>query len=135
MAFGAKQIFPLDFNKSAAIGVSLPFNVPGVFKPNYTTKEAIKFNLINYFLTNPGERPLNPTFGGGLRAFIFEQISNDNLDFLKDRISSNLESFFSNINIDNLEIYRLEDNNTITISLAYSIINTNIDDVLEIDFT
>jgi len=135
MAFGAKQIFPLDFNKSAAIGVSLPFNVPGVFKPNYTTAAAIKNNLINYFLTNQGERPLNPTFGGGLRAFIFEQISNDNLDFLKDRISSNLESFFSNINIDNLEIYRLEDNNTITISLAYSIINTNIDDVLEIDFT
>ena len=56
MAFGAKQISPIDFNKSAAVGVDLPFNAPGVFRSNFTTKQAIKNNLINYFLTNPGER-------------------------------------------------------------------------------
>ena len=60
MAFGAKQISPIDFNKSAAVGVDLPFSAKGVFKSNFTTKEATKNNLINYFLTNPGERPLNP---------------------------------------------------------------------------
>ena len=33
------------------------------------------FRMLNdYFLTNPGERPLNPNFGGGLGSFIFEQI-------------------------------------------------------------
>ena len=81
MAFEAQQIFPIDFNKSAAVGVDLPFNAPGVFRSNFTTKQAIKNNLINYFLTNPGERPLNPSFGGGLRSFIFEQIATNNLDF------------------------------------------------------
>ena len=96
MAFGAKQISPIDFNKSAAVGVDIPFSAPGVFKPNYTTKAATKNNLINYFLTNPGERPLNPTFGGGLRAFIFEQITTDNLDFLEEQISSDLKTFFPN---------------------------------------
>ena len=75
MAFGQQQIFPIDFNKSAAVGVDLPFSAPGVFKSNYTTAAATKNNLINYFLTNPGERPLNPSFGGGLRAFIFQQIN------------------------------------------------------------
>jgi phage baseplate assembly protein W len=134
MAFNAQQIFPIDFNKSAAVGVDIPFSSPGVFKPNYTTKNAIKNNLINYFLTNPGERPLNPTFGGGLRAFIFEQITTDNLDFLKERISSDLSTFFSNINIINLEILRQEDTNTITVSLSYNVINTNISDTIEIDF-
>ena len=102
MAFGAKQIFPIDFNKSAAVGVNLPFSAPGVFFSNYTTKEATKNNLINYFLTNKGERPLNPLFGGGLRAFIFQQISDNNLDFLKQEIESSLQTFFSNINVDNL---------------------------------
>ena len=76
MAFNAQQIYPIDFNKSAAVGVDLPFSDPAVFKPNYTTAAAIKNNLINYFLTNPGERYLNP-IGGGLRAFIFEQITTD----------------------------------------------------------
>lgn len=134
MAFDAQQIYPIDFNKSAAVGVDIPFSMPGVFNPNYTTAAAIKNNLINYFLTNQGERPLNPTFGGGLRAFIFQQITTDNLDFLEERISTDLEQFFPNVAVGNLEILRQEDTNTITVSLTYSVINTNINDTLEIDF-
>ena len=74
MAFGVVQIYPNDTRARVGIGVDIPFNEGGVFTPNYTTKEAIKNNLINYFLTNPGERPGNPTFGGGLRNFIFTNI-------------------------------------------------------------
>jgi len=135
MAFGAQQIFPIDLNKSAAVGVDLPFNANSVFRSNYTTAEATKNNLLNYFLTNPGERPLNPSFGAGLRAFIFEQIATENLDFLQRDIESKLKIFFTNISILNLEILRQEDNNTITVSLTYSIKRTNIKDTIEIDFT
>ena len=135
MAFGAQQISPIDFNKSAAVGVDLPFSSPGVFKPNYTTQAAIKNNLINYFLTNPGERPLNPSFGGGLRAFIFEQITTGNLDFLEQRISSDLEVFFPQINVGELEVLSQEDRNIITVVLKYNVKNTNISDTLEINFT
>ena len=134
MPFDAQQIYPIDFNNSAAVGVDIPFSGPCVFTPNYTTAAAIKNNLINYFLTNPGKRPLNPTFGGGLRAFIFEQITTDNLDFLEERISNDLNEFFPNVSVGNLEILRQEDTNTITVSLTYSVINTNINDTLEIDF-
>ena len=84
MAFNPQQIYPIDLNASKAVGVDIPFNSNAVFKSNYLTKDAIKNNLINFFLTNPGERYLNPTFGGGLRAFIFEQITSDNLDFLRE---------------------------------------------------
>ena len=134
MAFDAQQIFPIDFNKSAAVGVDLPFSALGVFKSNYTTAAAIKNNLINYFLTNPGERPLNPSFGGGLRAFIFEQINTNNLDFLEKRITSEIGLFFPNINIDNLLIGKQEDENTINVSLDYSIINTGITDNINLEF-
>ena len=71
---------------------------------------------------------------GGLRAFIFEQITTDNLDFLEERISNDLNYFFPNVAVGNLEILRQEDTNTITVSLTYSVINTNINDTLEIDF-
>ena len=135
MAFGAKQIFPIDFNKSAAVGVDIPFSAAGVFKPNYTTATATKYNLLNFLLTNPGERPLNPTFGGGLRDFIFEQITTDNLDFLNEEIEEKIQQFFPNINIDNLNISSQPDNNIITVSLSYSIKNTNINDTVEIDFS
>ena len=95
MAFNAQQIYPIDFNKSAAVGIDIPFNAPSVFRPNYTTKAAIKNHLINYFLTN----------------------------------------FFPNVNVNNLEILKQEDLNTITVLLSYNVINTNINDTLEIDFT
>ena len=134
MAFGAKQISPIDFNKSAAVGVDIPFSAPGVFKPNYTTAAATKNNLINYFLTNPGERPLNPNFGGGLRSFIFEQIQDDNLDFLKQSIQSNLNDFFPTVNILNLNILKDINSNSISVSLDYNIKNTGINDSLNIDF-
>lgn len=67
MAFGVRRVYPNDLRPRVAIGVDLPFSDPAVFRPNYQTKDAIKNNLINFFLTNPGERVLNPLFGGGLR--------------------------------------------------------------------
>tara|TARA_Y100001972_G_scaffold56560_1_gene69571 strand:- start:16602 stop:17072 length:471 start_codon:yes stop_codon:yes gene_type:complete len=155
MAFGTKKISPIDLNKRAALGVNIPFsNQPGYinnenpldplsfklnqdsspFVSNYTTAEAIKNNLINYFLTNKGERFFNPTFGGGLRSFIFEQITIGNLDFLKERIEDDLNRFFSDVIINNLDILQKEDSNTINISLTYSVINTDINDTLEMNF-
>ena len=134
MAFGQQQIFPIDFNKSAAVGVDLPFSAPGVFYSNYTTAAAIKNNLINYFLTNPGERPLNPTFGGGLRSFIFEQITENNTDFLKEQIESDISLFFPNITILRLNINSLEDTHTINAILEYSVNQTNITDTLQMNF-
>ena len=49
MAFGAKKIFPIDTKPGIAVGVSLPFNAPNVFYSTYTTKDSIKYNLINFF--------------------------------------------------------------------------------------
>jgi phage baseplate assembly protein W len=132
MAFDPQQIYPIDLNANAAVGVNLPLNGPAVFISNYQTKDAIKNNLINFFLTNPGERPLNPTFGGGLRAFIFEQITSDNLNFLREDINSKISLYFPNINVADLIIAGQEDLNQITVTLKYSVINTNITDTLEI---
>jgi phage baseplate assembly protein W len=135
MAFGAKQIFPNDLRPRTAIGVDLPFNGAGVFILNYTTKDAIKANLINYFLTNPGERPANPTFGAGLRAYIFTQIESNNLDFIKEDIQQKLGSNFPNIAVDSVEVLGQEDYNTINIIIKYSIVNTGINDELQMNFT
>ena len=134
MAFNAQQINPIDFNNSAAVGINLPLQFPTSFNPNFTSKDAIRNNLINYFLTEPGEIPLNPLFGGGLRSFIFEQITTDNLDFLKERIQGQLSVSFPDIIVDKLEILRQEDNNTITVSLDYSIINSNNGSTVQFNF-
>ena len=135
MAFGAKQIFPNDTKARVAIGINLPLNGRAVFDSNYQTKDAIKSNLINYFLTNPGERNGNPTFGAGLRSFLFEQITNDNLDFLEENIQEKLKNFFPNVNVEGVELTSNQDKNEIKITITYSIINTGINDELELSFT
>ena len=115
MAFGAKQIFPVDLNPRRAVGVDIPFTGEVAFTPNYLTKDAIKNNLINYFLTNPGERPGNPTFGGGLRKFIFTQIEQNNLDFIKEDIQDKINQNFSNILVSSIQILENTDFNSINI--------------------
>jgi len=134
MAFGAQQIFPIDLDNSAAVGIELPLNGPAVFKSNFQTKDAIKSDLINFLLTNPGERYLNPLFGAGLRDFIFSQISDGNLEFLKQDLQSKIQANFPNIRVDTLEVLRNDDNNTITVSFTYSVINTNLTDEITLSF-
>jgi phage baseplate assembly protein W len=134
MAFGAKKIFPIDKQPSTAVGVDIPFNAPAVFMSNYLTQDAIKNNLINFFLTNQNECYLNPNFGGNLRAFIFEQISTDNLDGLKEDIQSQLGLYFPNVIISSLDILSSPDTNQISVDFTYSIANTGITDELSLSF-
>lgn len=135
MAFGAKKIYPIDTKPGTGVGVAIPFNVPGVFKTTYTTKEAIKNNLINFFLTNKNEIYLNPTFGGNLRAFIFQQITTGNLDSLKEDIQSQLNLYFPSVIVESLNIDSQPDINQVSIILKYNIADTGFTDTLEIAFT
>ena len=133
MAYNQQQINPL--NSSAAVGIDLPFNGPAVFNSNFLTKDSIKSNLINFFLTNPGERFLNPTFGGGLRSYIFEQITNDTTEFLTEDVSTKISEFFPNVEVQDLKVLNNSDTNQITINLIYIVKNTNIQDEINISFT
>ena len=135
MAFGAKQIFPNDTRARVAIGVDLPLNGEVAFHSNYQTKDAVKNNLINYFLTNPGERPGNPSFGAGLRQYIFTQITDGNLDFLKEDIQEKLTTYFPRVSVESVEVTSDQDRNTIKVNIKYFVINTDINDTLELSFT
>jgi phage baseplate assembly protein W len=134
MAFGAKKIFPIDTQPGTAVGVDIPFNAPAVFKPNYTTQASIKNNLINFFLTNKNERYLNPIFGGNLRAFVFQQIAEGSIEYLKQDIQSQLGIYFSNVIIESLEVLSNTDNNQIDIILKYSIKDTGLTDTVQLAF-
>jgi phage baseplate assembly protein W len=135
MAFGAKKIFPIDTKPGTGVGVAIPFNAPGVFKTTYTTKEAVKNNLINFFLTNQNERYLNPTFGGNLRAFVFQQISDGTIESLKEDIQSQLTLYFPNVVVESLDVDSIPDAQQVNIILKYNIIDTGLTDTLEIAFT
>jgi len=135
MARLVKNIDPRDLkNKQIAIGISIPFNGPGVFNLTYSTKDQLKSNLVNFFLTNFGERVLNPTFGGNLRQELFEQISNGTLEDIKSNMEELISRNFPSLKITEVKVLGDADKNKVLVSVKYSVPNMAIEDEIQINF-
>ena len=134
MAFEVKKIDPLDLQPRKGVGVSLPFTGPGVFNITYETKDAIKTNMINFFLTGAGERFLNPTFGSGLRNLLFDQLTQDKIDQIKSVIQECFSVYFPRVVTTDMQLNAQPDTNTVYFTMSYTISETNIEDSLVINF-
>lgn len=134
MAFNSRKINPLDLQPRKAIGVSLPLSGKAVFNSTYETKDAIRTNLINYFLTGQGERYLNPSFGTEIRNLMFENINQDMVDRVKSTVSRGLTEYFPKVIPTDFQVLGTPDTNTVTLLLRYAIRDTNIEDEVVINF-
>jgi phage baseplate assembly protein W len=134
MAYNIININPLDLQPSKGIGIKLPFDGSTGLNITYTTKDAVRSNILNFFLTGKRERVMNPNFGAGIREQLFEQIVQGTIDNIRDIIEFNLDSLFPQINLNNLQIDSSPDQNLIQIFISYSIRNTNIEDEILINF-
>ena len=143
MAIRIPNKHPLDINKRVAVGVSIPFNgVPtnpnnslfsgstfpppapqgnSVFNSTYTTIDQIKSNVINYVLTNKGERVLNPNYGSNLRNFIFENLTETNLRALEIKLSNDISSNFPSVNVQSVILTPAYESNAVQLDITYSI--------------
>ena len=129
------RVNPLDLQKNIAIGVSLPFNGPGVFKSTYTTKDQIKSNLINLLLIDKGERVMNPNFGTNLKRFLFEGITNNNIETLKDNILSSILTYIYEITVTNIVLVPDTDNNLVSLTIEYYLNISQTPDQITVQFT
>ena len=135
MAYIVRNVDVLDLKPSTGVGIDLPFNGPTGINTTYTTKDAVKANLLNFILTVKRERVMNPTFGSGVRDLIFEQQTDELTDQIEDLIIGGEEVYFPQVQINTLNVVQSPDSYTVTIYLNYSVINTNIQDELQINIT
>jgi phage baseplate assembly protein W len=133
MAYIVKNVDVLDLKPSTGVGISVPFDGATGINTTYTTTDTIKSNLINFLLTGKRERVMNPSFGSGLREILFEQLTADTTAIINDLIKGGIEEFFPQVVIEDLNITLDEFNQTINIYLKYTIINTNIEDELQLN--
>lgn len=124
--------YPIDLDKRKAVGFGFPLNGDAVFVPTYDTREQIKANLVNYLLTNRGERVFNPTFGADLRNLLFESPTNSSLEELEFKISDSIANRFPQIKIKEINFQDLADQNAINFTLTYEIVLFGIEDEIEI---
>ena len=113
---------PQDIGQPKGIGINILFNNDtSVFNTTTTTKEQVKSNLINFVLTNKGERIFNPEFGGDIRAALFEP------DVIFESLAAKLEqdiyTYVPNIVINDISVRALSDQNLVNISINYTINN------------
>jgi phage baseplate assembly protein W len=130
MAYNLVKIPAVDFKPSTALGVALPFQAPNAFTSVYTTQEQTKYNILNFLLTDRGERPFNPNFGAGIRRRLFDPMIQGDLDSLKKTISNQVEAYFPNVAMTTLEITPNYEENSINIILNYTIKNLRTNDTL-----
>lgn len=134
MAYNIININPLDLQPSKGVGIKVPFDGPTGLNVTYTTKEAVKSNILNFFLTGRRERIMNPIFGAGIREQLFEQITNNTAENLEDIITFGLGDYFPQIQLIDLNVNASPDQNLIQIYFSYSIKNTNMQDEITINF-
>ena len=134
MAFDRQKIDPLDLVDSQGVGVSLPFESEAVFNQTFTTREALKTNLINYFLTGRGERYLNPNFGSPLRPLLFEQLTEDKVTQIRTVVERDLSIYFPQVGVIEMNVEGFPNTNMVQFALRYRVVDTPIEDELTIDF-
>jgi|TARA_R100000030_G_scaffold68448_1_gene52244 hypothetical protein len=125
--------FPIDLQPSKAIGFGFPIDGPAVFIPTFTTREQTKANLVNYLLTNKGERVFNPNFGADLRNLLFENIVESTQDDIKTQIQDAIGLYFPTVEIKEIEFVNEADRNTTTFNLTYQIQNFGVEDEINIE--
>ena len=123
---------PIDLQPSRAVGFGFPLDGDAVFIPTFTTREQTKANLLNYLLTNKGERVFRPNFGANLRNLLFENIIDSTMDDLEASIQSDISFFFPNVLVKQLNFNNDPDRNEINFTLTYQIVNMGVEDDLQI---
>ncbi|MDB4232295.1 GPW/gp25 family protein [Candidatus Pelagibacter sp.] len=134
MAYNIININPLDLSPSKGVGIQVPFNGPTGLNITYTTKDATKSNILNFFLTGKRERIMNPNLGAGIREQLFEQITQGTVQNMEDIITFGLSDYFPQITLNKLTINASPDQNFLQVYISYSIKNGNIKDELLINF-
>jgi len=121
MAYQVK-IHPLDFEPNVAIGIGLPlFGSDNRFKLNYLTLDQAIANAKNLLLTNTRERVMQPLFGCDIRKTLFDNLTEETIETLDDRIREAFGYWLPYIFINELILTPNYDYNKLGIKLSISL--------------
>lgn len=91
-----------------------------------TNEDAVKRAVRNLILTNTGERLFAPGIGANINRMLFELADNDSLDLAQEQISSTLRLYEPRIRVLDVTANLLPDDNTMSVTIRFSLINTEI---------
>ena len=106
------------------------FNDNKGFLDHSSSKEVIRFHLTNLFLTNPGEKISDGSYGIGMRRYLFENGAEEIIDVIETQITKQLSTYMPYIQTNQVNVEFVEETNSLAVSLDYTILETSENDVV-----
>ena len=121
--------FDIDNNDDFYIGVQFPLSYGGTygfFNRSKTLFEQVKSNIRNLILTNLGERIFQPELGSNVQSIIFENITNDLISDVRDKVEEAVREAISQwlpyVILNEVNVFQDENNpNKVFLQIEYSI--------------
>ena len=105
---GFSPKYPLTFNSS-----------DGYYAMNKTIFEAIKQNLKNLILTNPGEKIMDPEYGVGISKYLFENVESGINTSLTAEIEFQTRKYLPQISLIDVSVLTNRDRSDIADNSLY----------------
>jgi phage baseplate assembly protein W len=111
----------------AFLGVGWAFPVSASAGDTATAayEEDVRESILIILQTNPGERVMRPTFGAGLRDFVFEPVNTTTMALLQTRVNDSLVDWEPRIDVESVVVTATGELNTLNIEIAYLVRATN----------
>lgn len=118
---------PDAVNRILGVGWAYPLAVePGGTIAVAAYEEDVSQAIMIILGTNPGERVMRPTYGAGLRDFVFGPISAASLALVKQRVLDALVDEEPRIDVDSVDVaVESPGSSTVLINVAYRVRSTN----------
>ena len=100
-----------------------------------TDAAAVKQAVKNLLLTNHGDKPFEPIFGGDLNSFLFENMEDIDEIEIQDQIVTALNNYEPRALVQNVRVHLLPDNNSIQIRVTFRVVNTFEEVELNVELT
>ncbi len=100
----------------------------GPYEPITSEVESIQQNFKNLLLTNPGEWPMDPELGIGLRKYLFESFESPELNELKQRSLQQLQKYLPEVQLYDVNFYSTDqdkDEGFVKITFVYAIFTSS----------
>jgi phage baseplate assembly protein W len=86
-------------------------------------EQSVKESIKNLIMTNRGERLFQPDVGCDIRNLLFENFTPDRLIIAKELIRTTLKNYESRAGVIGIDVISGIDNNDISITITFNIIN------------
>jgi phage baseplate assembly protein W len=99
-----------------------------------TDAAAVKQSIKNLLMTNRFEKPYRPSFGANLGSKLFELIDEASGNEVIDLVKKSIERYEPRAKILNIKVFSNPDNYSLSLTLEFRIINTNVSESLSMNF-